>query len=300
MEKKDMNILDHLAEELVPNDIDLWPAIQNYFELNKEFSSQEDIIIKSDDQKKHDHQAKTNEKSRWSRILVISALSLLMLVVLFFSTPQGRSFAQEFFRFYRHAESDSFSREVFEATLPEKTPTPTPTEIVFGDIAIEETPIPTPTDYKYAGYTIEETEQMAGFSLLQPTWLPDTLKFKGASYNPETQEVTMLYKVVPSWGANGLAIIQKQGPFDFSCLLCSKVGSSTPIEVVQIGSITGEYVIGGWILTSDGPYWDPDDSFKRLRLMIDDMAIRLVFMGDPRGMTKETLIAIAASMEYGR
>ena len=295
--KKKTNILDHLADDLVSDDIDLWPAIHNQFVSNEELSNQEDIVMNNNDQKNQTYQSKTNGKRGWLRIPVIVVLSLLMFVALMYSTPQGRSFAQELFRFYSHAEGDSYSREVYEATLPTETPTLAPTEIGFVDMTIEETLTPTPTQYVYAGYSIEETEQMAGFSLLQPTWLPDTLEFKGASYDPESQTAVILYRVTAPVGDNGLAIVQKQGSFDLSCLLCGKVGSSTTIEVVQIGSVTGEYVTGGWVFRSDGPFWNPDDSFKRLRLIVDNMAIRLVFMGDPRGMTKEILIDIAASME---
>ena len=95
MEKKqDINILDHLADELVPNDIDLWPAIHDQFISKKEFSTQEDIVMNNNDQKKQALHIKSHRKNGWLSKVAITATSLLLLVVIILSTTQSRSLAQ--------------------------------------------------------------------------------------------------------------------------------------------------------------------------------------------------------------
>ncbi len=55
---------------------------------------------------------------------------------------------------------------------------------------------------------MEEVEAIAGYKVLQPTWIPDALTLVGASYQADNQIVRIFYRDVDT---NGL--ILKMEPF---------------------------------------------------------------------------------------
>jgi len=239
------------------------------------------------DQKKLSNQVKHNRKYRWLRIPVITVLSLLFLVVVIFNTAKGRSIAQEFAELFRHADGDLIPREILRAIITEEP-------IQTG------TPTPNPGDIKNLIYTIEEIEQMVGHHIAEPSWLPFELVFEGASYDPVDQEVFINYDLYVKRlkaGDGGLFITQELNPTSEPCFFCGLVGASVPIERVKIGSVMGEYVIGMWHFPEEGAVYEPFPFIQRLRWRVDGVEFEFYYLGDAGVVTKEELIAIAASME---
>lgn len=81
------------------------------------------------------------------------------------------------------------------------------------------------------------------------------------------------------------------------CELCGKVGADAAIEKVSIAGNEGEYAEGVWKLTDQGPVWEADPYLKTMRWQENGMAFELLYMGPPETLTKDDLIAIAASIK---
>ncbi|RPJ23728.1 MAG: hypothetical protein EHM33_20045 [Chloroflexi bacterium] len=156
---------------------------------------------------------------------------------------------------------------------------------------------------------IKEAEALAGFDVLEPTWLPPVLFFEGAAFEPTEWDspknaVKISYyfyseKLGPGLASNG--IVTTQQPIDSiedckigtGCL----VGAGAEVETVQIGAMTGEYVIGVWKADNAGHWiWEHEPYLQRVRWQSDDMAFEILYMGPPEEITKTDLIAIAESM----
>src|SRR3990172_5322281 len=81
-----------LAEQAVPDDVDLWPAIHT------QLSTSHKVEIATN----------TLNFQRRLRALAISTLVTLLLLVVIFATPWGQALAQSLFRFFSVAPADSF------------------------------------------------------------------------------------------------------------------------------------------------------------------------------------------------
>jgi hypothetical protein len=152
--------------------------------------------------------------------------------------------------------------------------------------------------------TIAEAESAAGFDILEPTWLPESLSFDGAvfessQWGERSQDtVRTFYSFGPRLESNG--IVLRQGPIKSieACDICDLVGSSAQVESVQIGDTTGEYAVGVWKADDAGNWiWSDDPWLQTLRWQEDDIAFELLYMGPPEEITKADLIAIAESLQ---
>jgi len=181
--------------------------------------------------------------------------------------------------------------------VPSLTPTPT---------SIPPTPEPA---YQFI-LSIAEAGKKAGFSARAPTYLPENLAYKGASYDPGTNFVGLSFNYNNSNNpdaTDGLMFREELVPKTNGCNLCVfKVGvgadvwtdmyvSIVPkdsIVTVQIGGVTGQYVEGMW---ENGWVWVPDSYAKRMRWQANGVAYEFFYMG--MEITKEDMIAIAKSMK---
>jgi hypothetical protein len=249
-----------LANDQIPPTSDLWPAIQKHFTLSSHpTQTGED---------------KMNHKQKVLRVTAISLTTLVVLALLLVFTPQAKVLAQQALQFFTHAASD---------TLPAQTALPT-----------SETSTPDPASILDAHASVAEVQTQAGFTVLLPASLPENLTFSGASFDPNKNLTRQFFQTVES---NGLIIEQEPVPAIGNCELCGDVGASAAIEEVQIGSVTGQYVIGTWKLTNNATTWDADPYLQTLRWEKDGMYFELMYMGDPGALNKDQMITIAESMQ---
>jgi len=115
-EKQFQKALGRLAEELVPENADLWPAIRDHFETSKHPTIQGDHSM--------------NQALARRRLAAGSLLALLLVAALLFATPQGRALAQGIVNFFTHAESDRLPVQPWPLTpLPTRSG-PDPSHII--------------------------------------------------------------------------------------------------------------------------------------------------------------------------
>jgi hypothetical protein len=267
-DKQLTRVLERLAEGLVPGDLDLWPTAQVLLEKNNRLSQIGDPSMNM-------HIA----RNRRLRLVSFLLLALLAVTALFFVTPLGQALGQQILHFFNRASADQLPRSYLS--------TPYPTQ--------------DPNDSNQGPYyelheTVQEVQKQAGFHVLEPTYLPETLSLTGASFDPKLHIVRIFYGYIPLY-TNGLLLREEPYQRNDNCELCGVVGASAPVETVQIGDATGEYVEGAWHLTDNGPVWEPDPYLKTLRWKVDGMAFEIQYMGPYDSMSKEGLIAIAASLK---
>jgi len=157
---------------------------------------------------------------------------------------------------------------------------------------------------------VNEAESIAGFDVLEPTWLPPVLFFEGAAFEPEewdrpknTVKISYYFSsesIGPGLASNGIVISQQ--PIDSiedcemgtGCL----VGAGAQVETVQIGDTTGEYVVGVWEADNAGNWiWRHDPYSQRLRWEKNGFAFEILYFGPPDAVGMTDLIAIAESMK---
>jgi len=187
-----------------------------------------------------------------------------------------------------------------------------------GSPAVAGTATPTAEPFDLSTYyslTLAEAEEKAGFALLSPSRLPETLTFIGANYDEKTKVVNLFYHYnhpnMPE-ATDGLSLREQLAPEGIDCDLCGfvqgdgkqvdqytpgkLVGKETKIETFQIGNVTAQHVEGVWKGTDCcGWIWESDPYMKRLRWQANGMAYELSYMG--MDITKADLIAIAESLK---
>jgi Tol biopolymer transport system component len=175
---------------------------------------------------------------------------------------------------------------------------------VANEEVVEENPIPEPTPSPLTfSLTVQEVQQLAGFNVLVPTYLPEGYEFQGAAYNPQSDVVTLQY--ISSSGdllkTGTIGIYQKRGDFpDFSKQLgLSSQSHATP---VPIGSMTGEFTRGAWVYDSPDttiPRWEESADYYSLSWQNDGMSFIVDFLGDHVSppISLDELVAIAESLK---
>jgi hypothetical protein len=218
---------------------------------------------------------------------LISAAIVLLIVL--FATPIGRVLAQEFVELFQRAESNAMPNYP-EQTAIARDATRTATDPTHTPEA-QTTQTPDPTSKEYADLTIEEVEQLAGFDVLAPTYLPLPLEFYGANYDPETNIVHLFYD-------GGMEISQEPITGMENCDLCSEIGPAARIQTVQVGESEGKFVIGVWKMDDDGNrHWTGEPWLQRLRWHTDDSVFEILLMGRPGKLLKKDLLEIAESFQ---
>jgi hypothetical protein len=263
--------LNEIAREAFPDTLHPWPTFQARLLSRNSKPSKRGFAMKT-----QVHSIKTFPRA--TRAAATIALVLLFVGGFFVLTPQGHAWAQDILRFFTRTESDALPVQSWQLT-----PLPTPGG-----------PTPDPASILDVHQTVGEVEILAGYKVLQPSWLPKVLSLAGASYQPDHHIVRIFYRDV---NTNGLVL--KQEPFQEAgeCDLCGKVGASASVETIQINGVSGEYVEGVWKLTDKGPVWESDPYQKTLRWQANQTAFELGFMGPPDAVSKADLIAIAQSIK---
>ena len=154
---------------------------------------------------------------------------------------------------------------------------------------------------------VREAESLAGFDVLEPTWVPEVLSLWGAAFESEEwtrkqNTVRIFYsfssdKYGPGLESNGVVLTQQPVESMEDCDMCDFVGADANVEQVQIGAATGEYVVGVWKADGTGHWvWEYEPYLQTLRWQANGLAFELLYMGIPEAVTKADLIAMAESM----
>jgi hypothetical protein len=218
--------------------------------------------------------------------------------------PPGWALAQDLFRFFTNAGSDTVPITMVVGTL--ETP----------DYAA--TPVWNPWNMSVA-----DAETLAGYSVITPAVLPDGFRLIGASYQSDDHAVSVFYQYqkdlrsatlepsgdflltaqacVPycmTYPDESLDLVTTQQPSTpGASLFAELVGSSAKIETVRIGDFTGEYVEGGWTLQNPVAVWDPNPWWRTLRWQVDNMLFEIMIApGTPNFMKKDDMILWAEQM----
>jgi len=260
------SILAKIAEQAAPSaEIHLWTGLRRHLEASESMSKQGDAVMKTNPTR-----MLTPRRAALAVLAIAAALALLL------ATPQGQAWAQSLLRFFTRAESDTLPVQPFQLT-----PIPTlPAE------STPERPFP---------LSIAEAQALAGYAVVVPAETKGH-PFYGAEYDPAAGAVSISFNDPELGFGNGLLITEQllDAPYDVEPL-GGVVGASAPVESVTIGSLTGEYVMGVWNLTDNGPVWLAEPSLQTLRWKTDKMFFEIVYQGGR--LTKEDLIAVAESMK---
>ncbi len=218
---------------------------------------------------------------------IAAAFGLLLLVILF--VPPFRSLAQDIIdSLFTRAESNE--RMSTYRLIPE-----TEWEIL------------TEEEYYSTLLTIEQAEMLSGFDITEPTAIPNSYRFRGVSYSEKYHSAMLIYTLT----GRGLNITQQ--PIEFAGQGEWPLGVDADIIEVEIGSLKGEYVQGGWFvkpanididkskgIRTETATWISEAPDRRLRWIDGGMIYEIRAMGGSEGhgeLGKEELIDIALSMQ---
>jgi hypothetical protein len=252
-----------LEKEIPPAQIELWPAVEQR------------LVARKHPLFRQGEKMKSNPASRMKLAIAIMAI-VFGLSLLALAAPQGQAFAQRILQFFTRAESDTLPLQPFQQT---SIPT----------LAAESTP------EKPFPLTIDEAQTLAGYKVFVPT---DTKghNFYGAEYDPARKTVSINFSDPEIGFGNGFLITEQLLAASADIYpLQGVVGASAPVETVQIGNVPGEYVMGVWNLTDNGPVWQPEPSIQTLRWKTDTTFFEIVYQGTK--LTKDDLLAIAESLK---
>jgi hypothetical protein len=151
---------------------------------------------------------------------------------------------------------------------------------------------------------VNEAESLAGFDVLEPTWIPEVLSFRGAAFESalwqrKENTVRIFYSLnIPGLESNGIVLTQQPVRLIEDCEICDLVGAGAEVENVQIGDTTGEYVIGVWSADNNGKWhWEHEPYLQTLRWQANGIAFEILYMGPPEEVIKEDLVAMAEGLK---
>jgi hypothetical protein len=207
-----------------------------------------------------------------------------MLLIGTLAMPSLQAVAQQIMHYFIPAQKDQRSIEV---TVPYP-----------GDSGDFGTPA-------YFSLSLTQAQAKVDFPLTQIQQLPSVWAFSGAHYEASLNSITLRYQV------NGSTLYLTERPTD-AVEEYSSVGASAPVETVTVGEVAGEYVQGGWHLTSEGNspmktgvpgtqvsleiFWDPDLPQQTLRWEREGIVYEIRFAGKSL-LSKQALIEIAESIK---
>ena len=291
-----------LAEQAVPDDVDLWPAIHNQLSIT------------------HKAGTATNAHNSHRRIrtLAIPTLVILLLLVLFFVTPWGQALAQSMFRFFSAAPAESFPlpTEQIQAYTEPTTPATFAAQLQLVDptsIAPGETATPAPPAFKapdisgceeaQASFTyrcqVSSAEAAVGFNLKEPPGDLKGLVFSRAYANPTLHITTLSYTAIG--GGSELTISQARG--DMPGFRWDEVPPSAAVERVKVGEYDGEYVHGMYVVKggSKSATWLAGAPEQRLRWREGGMLFEIRVDGNVERveyLDKNTMVTLAESLVF--
>lgn len=153
-------VINHLAEQKVPEDYDPWKKMQTRFGVD----------LAGQELPGHVNDAHRFSSKQLVRSAVLAALVLVLAVgALFFTSPSGRVVAQSIIDLFTKTDGD-------ERSVPD---------------AYSSSGVTT------SGLSIKEAEKLASYKVVVPTSLPDGYSLTDVIYNSQSQGVSQIYKFSP-------------------------------------------------------------------------------------------------------
>jgi hypothetical protein len=242
--KKIQSILKNALEEEIPSSqINLWPAVKA------------DLAAGNYQQKQQGVKMNTIKSRRIPRFALSLALFLALLLA-FFATPQGRTFAQSIVELFTRAESTTFPVEDSQNAAFESDET----------LPTVEPPAPL--------ISVAEAEAQVGFHVAEIPYVPGGFDYLGARLYGNNVSLDYMTK-----GYGHMIIMQSQGGFYQSDW------DSVPAEEilpVKIGDVDGEIVQGSFVRYpgETTATWNPDAAFTHLRWVNNGVWFEISLYGD--------------------
>jgi hypothetical protein len=265
------SLLQQRAEHMAPtSEINLWPSIQ------ARLSTHHAVLLSSNGG------SKMKPSSRILAILAPIGLAIILVVIFMAVMPQGRALAQQFL-------------SLFFQTAPDVRPLdPTTAPAVITPAA-----------------NAQAVEDLTQWHLFKPSWLPEGFGLDRTVYRPEKGDVyqaylyqhPLLYQRATGMQSVYFFVGQRKTPFTDLW----PVGESAKVETVQVGDVTGEYVVGAWGGAENHQVWENNPAIQHLRwqangyyfdFQYDIYGVQEADFADcPYYISKEQLIDIASSMK---
>jgi hypothetical protein len=130
--------------------------------------------------------------------------------------------------------------------------------------------------------SLDEAETLAGFKILEPTFLPDGYVLVAIDYSAEDQHVGLLYYKRSPYQTNVMYFLQQRTAFSEHQSL---IGASALIQKLQVNDAPAEYVQGrfedaGSTSTVERLRWNPSGDQGRFRWEKDNYYFQISTGGD--------------------
>lgn len=261
MDKKQVqSILQDALEEKVPSSkVNLWRTVKS--------------SLVAGTNKQQGAKMNTTKPRGMSRLAYVS-LTVIALLALAFTTPQGRAFAQSVLQFFTRAESNSFPVEEPVTQTDASAPTAMP---------------PSPL------ISVAEAEALAGFDLAELPSVPQGFEYLGARMYGSS--VSIEY-AVPGGGGNLILMQSREG-------FLQSEWDQVPAEAivpVKVGGVDAEYAQGMFVVMAGetSATWNSSAPIFRLRWFRDGVWFELTKYGDVvpiEYLDMDGLIALAESLQ---
>lgn len=241
MDKKQVqSILQDALEEKVPSsEVNLWHTVKS--------------SLVAGTNKQQGANMNTTKPRGMSRLAYVS-LTVIALLALAFTTPQGRAFAQSVLQFFTRAESNSFPVEEPVTQTDASVPTAMP---------------PSPL------ISVAEAEALAGFDLAELPSVPQGFEYLGARMYGNY--VSIEY-AVPGGGGNLILMQSREG-------FLQSEWDQVPADAIvpmKVGGVDAEYAQGTFVVMAGetSATWNSDAPIFRLRWVRDGVWFELTKYGD--------------------
>lgn len=286
MNKEQMrSMLINLTEDKAPaSQINLLSAVQSRIQMSQSIQSK-GIIMKE----------QSNVKIRKLRPAFILG-AILLIGVIFFSLPEGRTLAQQVMHFFTRGETN---------VMPGPTATPVKwVEQTPGVSAPTFTPQPVnmvvaPFEASCGSYqephcSIDEIRKLAKYPIFALAQLPGEMYYAGATGGPNF--VSISYQ---SPNQSGYLDIREELYTGAEDQLNWQLGADADIQNVQIGTVSGEYVKGSFDGTYGTPTWNSDLDLQQLRWVNKGILFTFYMTGTNPSLDRDSLAALAATLTDG-
>ena len=269
--------LTQLAEDGVPADANLWPALRTRLAGARSPALAEKgfPMLKP---------VSGGTQPLAARTLGAVTLALLLLTAAVLVTPQGRAWAQSVWQYFTVAPADSFAVEPVlapEAGAATAAPPSVNAEECGADLACQ----------------VRSAEALLSFTPVIPEVGIRGTTLVAVSVDADGQMLRLSY-AAPQGG--GLVLSQGRGPLSQSPW---EEVPADAVEPVKVGAYDGEYVQGTFVVYSQSgtqAEWNPDAPIQRLRWQVGDLVFEIEKMGDPEPieyLDRDALIALAESLQ---
>lgn len=263
-DNKIQSLLNEVLEEEIPSSqINLWPAVRADLAAGKQQTTRQGEKMNT---------VRPRRNLRLAYAIILGAA----LLVAFFASPQGRSFAQSMLELFTRAESSSFPYEEPQ------------TDSAAAGVELATAIPPAPL------ISIAEAEAEAGFDVAELAFVPEGFDYLGARL----------------YGKNVSIEYQSQGGYDYLLIMQSEGGfyqsdwDNVPAEAilpVKIGELEGEFTQGTFVVYPGQAHatWNPDAAIRRLRWVDQGVWFEMTRHGDgppAEYLDMESLVKLAESL----